>query len=422
VSAIDQLAKIPLSEAQLDSMREAHTRVNIWSGAIRSGKTIASLLRWLIYVASAPRGGQLVVVGRTRDSVARNVFAPLQDPSLFGPVAAHVHYTAGAPTARILDRTVYVLGASDSKAEKVLRGMTVAGAYVDEVTVVAEDFFTQLLGRMSVPGAQCFCTTNPDSPAHWLKRRYLDRLTELPDWRSFTFTLDDNPSLTQSYKDSIRREYTGLWFRRFVLGEWVAAEGAVYDMWEPTKHIVAWSALPDMARLLAVGIDYGTTNATAALLLGEGVDHRLYLVDEWRHDPAHAQVRLTDSQLSAGLRDWLALGHLPRPSGLRPQWIVADPSAASFRVQLHTDGVTTQAADNDVTYGIRLMGSLFAERQLLVSDRCTGFVAEVPGYSWDDTATAKGQDQPVKVADHSLDTGRYAITTTENLWRQAVHS
>lgn len=411
---------LPLSPRQLESLRESTTRVSIWSGAIRSGKTIASLLRWLIYVANAPRGGQLVVVGRTRDSVARNVFAPLQDPSLFGPIADLVHYTPGAPTARILDRVVYVLGASDSKAEKVLRGLTCCGAYVDELTVIAEEFFVQLLGRMSVPGAQLFCTTNPDSPAHWLRRRYLDRLSELPDWRSFAFTLDDNPALTESYKDSIRREYTGLWFRRFVRGEWVAAEGAVFDMWDPAEHVVPWAELPDMARLLAVGIDYGTTNPTSAILLGEGVDNRLYLVDEWRHDPAHARTRLTDAQLSAGLRDWLTVPHLPRPNVLRPQWIVADPSAASLRVQLHNDGVTTAAADNDVAYGIRVVSSLLAEKRLRVADRCTGFVAEAPGYAWDDKATAKGVDQPIKVADHSLDAGRYAITTTENLWRATL--
>src|SRR5699024_11032627 len=125
--------------------------------------------------------------------------------------------------------------ASDSKAEKVLRGLTCAGAYVDEVTVVDEQFFVQLLGRMSVPDAQLFGTTNPDNPAHWLKRRYLDRIDRLPDWCSFEFTLDDNPALEQSYKASIRREYTGLWHRRYILGEWVAAEGAVFDMWEPSR-------------------------------------------------------------------------------------------------------------------------------------------------------------------------------------------
>lgn len=414
------MSELPLSPRQVESLRESTGRVSIWSGAIRSGKTVVSLLRWLIYVAGAPRGGQLVVVGRTRDSVARNVFAPLMDPSLFGPLADQVHYTSGAPTGRILDRTVYVLGASDSKAEKVLRGLTCVGAYVDEVTVVAEDFFVQLLGRMSVPGAQLFGTTNPDNPAHWLKRKYLDRLTELPDWRGFSFTLDDNPALTDEYKTAIRREYTGLWFRRFILGEWVAAEGAIYDMWNPAEHVIPWSELPEMVRVLAVGVDYGTTNATAALMLGEGVDRRLYLLDEWRYDPAHTQHRLTDARLSAQLRAWLDSEHHPTQHGIRPQWVVADPAAASFRVQLHQDGIVTQAADNDVIYGIRTVASLLAAGRLLVSDRCTGWITEAPGYSWDDTATEKGEDKPVKTADHSLDAGRYAIATTEALWRRTI--
>ncbi|MEY8039987.1 hypothetical protein [Saccharopolyspora cebuensis] len=175
-----------------------------------------------------------------------------------------------------------------------------------------------------------------------------------------------------------------------------------------------------MARVLAVGVDYGTTNASAAVMLREGVDRRLYLLDEWRHDPAHAQHRLTDAQLSARLRAWLDAEHHPRQQGLRPQWIVADPAAASFRVQLHQDHVVTQAADNDVAYGIRTVASLLGAGRLLVSDRCTGWITEDPGYSWDDTATERGEDRPVKTADHSLDAGRYAIATTENLWRPSV--
>lgn len=409
-----------LSPRQIDSLAGSTGRVNVWSGAIRSGKTFSSLLRWLIYVAHAPRGGQLVVVGRTRDSAARNVFGPLQDPALFGELAEQVSYTDGAMKASILGRTVYVLGASDAKAEKVLRGLTCAGAYVDEATVVDEQFFVQLLGRMSIPGAQLFATTNPDNPAHHLKRRYLDRIGDLPDWRSFTFRLDDNPSLTEQYKASIRREYTGLWYRRFILGEWVAAEGAIYDMWDPAEHVVPWGDLPEMRRVLAAGVDYGTTNASAALMLGEGIDNRLYLLDEWRYDPAHQQARLTDAQLSARLRDWLASEHHPTQHGITPQWIVADPAAASFRVQLHRDGCTSQAADTDVAYGIRNVASLLGARKLLVSDQCHGFIAEAPGYSWDDAATEKGLDQPVKVADHSLDAARYAIATTEALWRQNI--
>jgi PBSX family phage terminase large subunit len=414
---VSMLAESPLSTKQLQSLRDSTGRVNLWEGSIRSGKTIASLLRWLIYVANAPTGGALVVIARTRDSAARNVFGPLQERDLFGEAARHVHYTPGAPTATILGRMVYVLGASDAKAEKVLRGLTVAGAYVDEATVIPEEFFTQLLGRMSVPGAQMFATTNPDNPAHWLKRKFLDRLAQLPDWRRFHFTLHDNPSLTATYVASISTELTGLWFRRFILGEWVAAEGAIYDMWRPERHVVPWADLPRMERLLALGLDYGTTNASAGLLLGLA-EHRLWLVDEWRYDPSQSQVRLTDAQLSKGLRDWLDQPHLPYPSTLRPEWAPLDPAAASFRVQLMADGVQGLVnADNDVAYGIPLVASLLGADRLKVSDRCHGWIGEVAGYSWDPKQTAKGHDAPLKVADHSLDAGRYGITTTESLWR-----
>ena len=408
-----------LSDKQLDSIRGANGRVNVWEGAIRSGKTIGSLLRWLIYLADPPSGGELVMFGRTRDAVWRNVIGPLQDPALFGSAAATVIGNYGAPTVSILGRRVHIIGASDAKAELVIRGMTVAGAYGDELTTIPEQFFTQMLGRMSVTGAQLFGTTNPDNPAHWLKRKFLDRLVALTDWRRFTFRLADNPSLSPRYVQSISAEYTGLWYRRFIQGEWVAAEGAVYDMWNPAVHQIAWDALPTMQRLLACGLDYGTTNATAGLLLGLGVDRKLYLVDEWRHDPSQsAGMRLSDAQLSAGLRAWLTTQHLPQAVEPRVEWLAIDPAAASLKVQLHQDGVTNLVdADNDVSYGIRTTASLLGSQQLRVSDRCTGWLTEVTGYAWDPKATERGEDKPIKTADHSLDGARYAVATTEALWR-----
>ncbi|WP_344161667.1 PBSX family phage terminase large subunit [Nocardiopsis rhodophaea] len=406
-----------MSRRQVESVATSDGAVNIWDGSIRSGKTIASLLRWLMFVATAPRGGELVMIGRTRESIARNLFGPLQDPALFGPVAAHVHYTSGAPTATILGRRVHVIGASDAKAERVIRGMTVAGAYVDEITVVPEEFFTQLLGRMSVDGSRLFGSTNPDSPSHWLKLKFLDKLSALPHWRYWHFTMEDNPALSRQYIDQKRTEFTGLWYRRFISGEWVAAEGAIYSMWRPARHVVPWASLPPMRRLLAAGVDYGTTNATAAVLLGLSEGGRLYLVDEWRHDPRTGAPRLTDGQLSGRLRSWLDEPHLPAQPEMRPEWVAVDPSAASMRLQLYRDGITAAAADNDVGRGISLVATLLAERRLLVADRCRGWISEVSGYSWDPDATEKGDDRPLKVADHSLDAGRYAVATTEALWR-----
>lgn len=410
-----------LSSKQLAFMRESGARVNILEGTIRSGKTIVSLLRWLIFIARAPRGGELVMIGRTRDALYRNVIKPLQDPSLFGALAALVVYTNGAPTATILGRTVHVIGASDAKAEKILRGMTVAGAYVDEVTVIPEEFFTQLLGRMSVRGAQLFGTTNPDSPAHWLKAKFLDRIADLPDWRSWHFTLDDNPSLSDTYKAAIKAEFTGLWYRRFILGEWVAAEGAIYDMWDPLAHVIPYDTMPALAELIAVGVDYGTTNPTHAVALGITAEpvQRLVVVDEWRYKAGDKGHRWTDAQLSAGLRAWT--DDLRDTLHLQPRWTFLDPAAASFHTQLRSDGVTgLTAASNEVAYGIRAVANLLGRGRLVVTDRCPHLIAEVPGYSWDPKATEKGEDRPIKVADHGLDALRYAAVSSERYWHHRL--
>ncbi len=436
-------APVGASAKQLRGIASATGRVNIFGGSVRSGKSFSWTWILLQKVSKAGPVGAIVVVGKNRDSIYRNVFEPIESNPAFAIFAPHVHYRQGAATATVFGRTVHIVGANDAKSEAKIRGMTIQYAFCDEVTVLDSNFFKQLLSRMSVDGAQLFGTTNPDSPAHWLKRDYLDRLKELPDWKYFHFTIDDNPILSTAYKESLRREYTGLWHRRFILGQWVAADGAVYDMWTPSKHIVRWQDLPPMKDILTLGIDYGTTNATSAIMLGAGLDGVLYAIDEWRYAPTNDSTRHTDAQLSKGIIDWMGGPHLPPDRldmtfvhqteldmrkrerrdnvNLRCPRVAVDPAAASFRVQMREDGVTTYPAENDVLYGIRLVASLLAMGRLKVSDRCTGLITEVPGYSWDAKISEKGEDKPLKVADHSLDAFRYSVTTSERLWRRWIN-
>ena len=380
----------------------------------------------LLYVGQeAPQSGVLFMVGQTQQTIERNLLAPLQDPQIFGELAHHVHHTPGANTATILGRTVALVGATDAKAFKRIRGATGAGAYVDEVSLLPAWFLTELLGRLSLPGAKLFGTTNPDGPAHWLKVEYIDQAARL-SMRHFTFTLDDNPSLDRDYVAAIKAEHQGLWFRRLILGEWVAAEGTVYEAWNPDLHVV--DTLPVIDRWISLGVDYGTTNPLDATLLGRGREAdgkvRLYAAAEWRHDPKVAKVRLTDVQHSANLREWLQ--QVPREDGtadvgVRPDFVCVDPSAASFLEQLTHDrvhGVTT--ADNSVVDGIRTVSSLLATDRLRVHKSCRPLITEMASYSWDPKATEDGQDRPLKVADHAVDGLRYGIHTTEPLWRSHI--
>lgn len=401
-----------LAPIHLRSVVESTARTNIWEGSVRSGKTVASLLRFLMAVAAAPSSGRVLLFGKTRESVNRNVFSVLCDPALFGPLAFLTKYNPGAPTATILGREVDVLGANDAKSEPKVRGMTLCLAYGDELTTVPEAFYTQVLARLSVRGAQLFGTTNPDNPNHWLREKFLLRQGEL-NLRTWHSTLDDNPHLDPEYVANLKAEYTGLWYRRFVAGEWCLAEGAVYAGWDPTKHVVA--ALPAVTRWISLGVDYGDTHPFAALLLGIGVDRRLYLAHEWRWDSKLRQRDLTQSEYSARLRAWL------HDLGAQPEWVCVDPAAKGFRNQLFHDGLLPTLADNAVVDGVRLVASLLAEDKLKVHESCQGWITEIPGYVWDEKASLLGEDKPVKVDDDSMDAGRYAIKTTETLWRPLVH-
>jgi PBSX family phage terminase large subunit len=410
-----------LSPIHIRSIVESTARLNIWQGSVRSGKTVASLLRFLMAVAAAPAHGRILLFGKTRESVNRNVFSVLQDPDIFGPLARMTKYNPGAALGSILGRPVDVLGANDAKAEPKVRGMTLCLAYGDELTTIPEAFFTQVLARLSVRGAQLFGTTNPDGPAHWLRKKYLLRVGEL-NLRTWHSTLDDNPHLDPQYVRDLKREYVGLWYKRYIQGAWVMAEGAVFDMFDEERHVIR-GPLPDMYRWISMGIDYGTRNATAALILGVSQDGELVLSHEWRHDPAIARHQLTDHKLSAQLRAWMAGLDDRGMAGIVPEWVCVDPSAASLRLQLHEDGLNPMLADNDVLDSIRLASSLLGTDRLKIHESCKGLLEEIPGYSWDDEAAEKGEDKPVKVEDHSIDAGlRYAVKTPEVLWRQYLRS
>ncbi|WP_394434520.1 PBSX family phage terminase large subunit [Streptomyces sp. SGAir0957] len=411
------LDALPLSRKQIISVVEAEARINAWEGSVRSGKTIASLICWLAFVAEAPTGGELVMVGRTRDSLYRNVIQPLTNPEIFGPLAKQVSYNPGAPIAYIMGRIVHVLGANDAKAEPKVRGMTCAGAYVDEATTLPKLFFDQLVARCSVKGARIFTTTNPDNPAHWFRKEYLKRPAET-GLRSWQFTLDDNPYLDAEYVAFLKTTYTGLFYRRNILGHWVQAEGAIYESFDPARHVV--TELPRIDRWLCDAIDYGTTNPYADLLIGLGSDQRLYVVSEYRWDSRVERRKMTDTEYSAARRRWLASVAQPQTNvlGVQPEWTIVDPSAASYIEQLHRDGVSgVTAADNAVVDGIRTVSSLFAGDRLRIHPSAAGLIEEIPGYSWDDDAAEKGDDKPIKQDDHSCDALRYGVRTTEALWR-----
>lgn len=407
----------------------------LWDGAIRSGKTVISLVAFLEWLPTAPRG-PVAIIGKTQTTIARNILSVIGqiDPGAIGT------YSLSSDHVTVMGRRVWIIGANDAQAESKIRGLTLAGAYVDEITLMPEAAWVQLLGRLSLKGARLFGTTNPDSSAHWLKTKFIDRIPRpdntveqiqargvaandiLHDWGFWHFTMDDNPGLSPEYVAAKKREFTGLFYRRFVEGLWVNAEGAVYDTWDPDTMVISWDKLPRIERIFALAADYGTQHATSGINLGLGEDGVLYALDEWRLDATNrGHSTWTDAQQSKALLQWIRTTEHAPGVDLQPERIIVDPAAASFRVQLDRDGAwNLTPAENDVLYGIRLVSNGLNAGWLRITDHCQGLINEIPGYSWDPKAALAGEDKPIKVNDDSCDALRYAVTTTERAWRSTV--
>jgi PBSX family phage terminase large subunit len=404
------------SPKQILSINAANRRINLWEGAVSSGKTIASAWAWILFVRQASTTGELAMIGKTRDALYRNVLQPMMNPEIFGELAAQVEYTPGAVTCRIFGRLVHVIGANDIKAENKIRGMTCAGAYVDEATLLPEPFWDMLLTRMRAVGARIYASTNPDAPTHWLKAKFIDDPVQRQSMKVFSFELDDNVHLDPAYVAHVKASNSGLFYKRFVLGQWVAAQGAVYDMFDHAAQVV--DIVPQIRRWISVGIDYGATNPTHAVLIGLADDRRLYVVSEFRYARGANNVTLTQAETSRRLIRWL--DDVPRHGRVRPSYVVVDPGAASFKTQLLQDGLNPTAADNSVLDGIRLVSNLLANNQLMIHSSCKELLKEIASYTWDPRAALDGFDAPLKQNDHGCDALRYALFSTRLLWQHQL--
>lgn len=389
------------SDKQLKLMRlwqdRSLKRINILQGSVRSGKTWISLVLWAFWVASMPDDRQFLMVAKTLTSLRRNCLDLLQ--SLIG--TANFTYSLSKKEAHLFGRVVYLEGVNDARAESKIRGMTLQGAYCDELTLFTEDFFAMLLSRLSDKGALLIATTNPDIPTHWLKMNYLNRAREL-DLLSVEFKIDDNPYLDPEYVANIKHEYTGAFYSRFIEGNWVRAEGLIYPMFERTAHVI--EAAPEVKQGYAeyvISCDYGTSNPTAALYwcIQDGVG---YCLGEYYHDGRRDGQR-TDEEHVTGL--------LNAGAGIDPAFsvsaIYADPSAASFITALkrHTD-LFVYEADNNVSDGIRNVASFLQNKRILFHESCVNTIREFQTYCWNDRAI---KEEPLKENDHCMDSCRYLV-------------
>lgn len=418
-----------LSPKACRSVAAATHRINLWEGSVRSMKTVASLFAWTDYLVSADcPGGLGLVAGKTRDTVERNVVDPLR--SLFGGM---VHYVRGTGELRFMGKRFVVVGANDDGAQDRIRGTTFAHAYLDEVTVLPASFFRMATNRLSLAGARMYGTTNPDNPRHWLMVDYLDHATVWlqqdgtmvhrsgsMDLARFSFNLHDNPYLPAEYIKGLYAENIGLWLRRFVLGEWVAGEGAIYDTFDPDGDMVADRLPRSGFAEWWIAVDYGTVNPFVAALMGRTIHDQLWVVSEYRWDSVAEHRQRTDAEYAAEMARWLrGVARRLKLSKVEYDRLWVDPSAASFIATLTAKNWDrVRRARNNVDDGIRHTAALLnADRLRFYEPGMNGGLDEMAGYVWDPKAQERGEDRPVKAHDHFPDTLRYLVNGTRSVWR-----
>lgn len=401
----------------------------IADGAIRSGKTVSMSLSFAMWAMSTFNGQNFAMCGKTIGSFRRNVLFWLKlmlksrGYSVIDRRADNLIIIRKGDT----ENYFYIFGGKDERSQDLIQGITLAGVFFDEVALMPESFVNQATGRCSVEGSKFWFNCNPDGPYHWFKVNWIDKSTGylgkewveqirkkaaeegkdpgLKEILYLHFTMDDNLSLSEEIKARYRSMYIGVFFKRYILGLWAAAEGVIYDMFDPEKHV---KNIKEFFQILVngnryVSCDYGTQNATVFLLWNKGIDGKWYCIREYYYSGRDKGKQKTDAEYADDLKKWL--------DGTRIKAMIVDPSAASFIAELRKRGYKVIKANNDVLDGIRLVGMLLNLEMLIFSSSCTETIKEFASYIWDEKAAEHGEDKPVKQHDHGCDAVRYFVST-----------
>ena len=357
-------------------------RLNILQGSVRSGKTWISLILWAFWVASRPKDYLYMMCAKSLQTLKRNCLFPLQE--LIGE--KHFTFSLSTKEGVLFGRKIMLEGANDARSEGKICGITLGGAYCDELTLFPKDFFTMLLSRLSAPGAKLFATTNPDVPTHWLKKDYLDNKKLVDDLLSIFFSIDDNTTLPADYIASLKMEYTGVFYDRFILGKWVVAQGAIYKIFsdEPSSYNIVAAELPHLDQI-NVGLDFGGNESAHALVAcGITQDYRRLFALKSEHIPA---AGMTPQELYKRVYDFCA--GIKQRYGIVP--ILYGDSAeqtliAGLRQALKPLGIIVKnALKREINDRIRATTMLMAGgRFKLISEECSSLIDAFQGAVYDD--------------------------------------
>ena len=378
--------------------KDCHKEAIVCDGAVRSGKTMAMGLSFFLWACVSFDNQRFGVCGKTISSLRRNVLSEIL-PRLEGLGATWKEKrTENLVTVRFLGREnkFYVFGGRDESSASLIQGITFAGILLDEVALMPRSFVEQACARCSVAGSRLWFNCNPAGPSHWFYQTWILE-AEQRNCLRLHFTMEDNPSLTAQIRQRYERLYSGVFYRRFILGQWAQAEGRVYDFFEPEMVQPVPKGSIDK---WYVSCDYGTVNPTSMGLWGRsgGIWYR---VKEFYFSSRREQKQMTDEEYARALQNLVGERSVAG--------VIVDPSAASFIEVLRRHGWRVIKADNDVLSGIRLTSDALKEGRIVICEGCADCLREMDEYVWD--LSSGNKDRVKKEHDHAMDDMRYFVST-----------
>lgn len=386
----------------------------IAEGSVRAGKTQVLSLSYILWSMASFNGVNFGISGKTIGSLRRNLIIPLKE-ILFarGFKVIEKQSSNNLIISKGKVRNVYYMfGGRDERSQDLVQGVTLAGMFFDEVALMPESFVNQCLARCSISGSKVWFNCNPDGPKHWFKLNFVDKAEEKNLLRLHV-SLEDNPSLAKEIIEQYYTMFQGVFYKRYILGEWVQASGVVYDMFDEEKNIYTNpEELPIKCRegdIAAIyGCDFGTQNPQVYLraykvrMPNDPLPY-LFVDSEYYYSGRENLKQMDPSQYVVAFHQF--------NGNKKYAFIVVDPSATPLIAAHRNNGDTIRKANNDVEGGISKVATMFTTGHIKINANCKNLISELGMYSWDTKKLGNGKETVVKEYDHCCDALRYIVNT-----------
>lgn len=386
----------------------AHYDAIVCDGSVRSGKTMAMSIGFLLWSCRNFDGETFAFCGKTIDSLKRNVISPLQK-WLAGIVKPKINFSKNYMDVSWMghQNRYYFFGGKDESSYALIQGITLAGILLDEVALMPKSFVDQAIARCSVTGSKLWFNCNPDgSEEHWFCKEWIDAEKGNAKEKNrlhLHFTMEDNYALSEDVRKRYERMFTGVFYDRYILGLWRIADGLVYPQFNKMLHVVQDSTPSASDGEWYLSCDYGTLNPTSVGLWHLSYDGYATRIREYYYDARAKGMSRTDEE------HYTALEELAGDLTPYIRCIIVDPSAASFIECIRRHGkFHVRKANNSVLDGIRDTSALLQAGRIHICAGCENIIKEFGLYCWDNKAQ---EDKVVKTNDHAMDDMRYFVRT-----------